>query len=195
MRILRTVVTLLPVLGLAGPGLAQPVRGPEAVAHQEVGALIDDVTGQLHAWSSRWRGHFTPAPGGPERPLISLMLRHREELELTPGQVQELERLRSEFERDAIRREADVRIAEMDLAVLLRTDPVDLGKVEGKVHEAERLRSDLRLARIRVIEQGKAQLTADQQRRLREVLAGPFRSWAHPERQRLPGPPGGPRGL
>ncbi len=47
-----------------------------------------------------------------ERPLISLALQNKDQLGLTPDQVKALESLRSEFQKEAIRRSADVEIAE-----------------------------------------------------------------------------------
>ena len=44
-----------------------------------------------------------------------------------------------------------------------------MGKVEWKVREAEKLRADLRIARIRAIEQAKAVLTAEQKKKLQEL--------------------------
>ena len=46
-----------------------------------------------------------------------------------------------------------------------------MAKVEAKVREIERLRTDLRIARIRTIQKGKEVLTADQRKRLQELLA------------------------
>jgi Spy/CpxP family protein refolding chaperone len=53
---------------------------------------------------------------------------------------------------------------------LLDAQPVDMPKVEAKVREIERLRADIRLARIRAIEKGKEQLTADQRKKLQDLL-------------------------
>ncbi len=162
---------LLAILTVAAPAAAEPTA-PILVAHEELGRTLDELVGQLRDLGSRWREHFTPTPRG-ERALITLMLRHRDELGLSPDQVQSLERLRADFQREAIRREADLRIAEMDVATLIERDPVDLGQVEVKVREIERLRADLRLARIRTIEQGKAQLSPEQRQKLRTLLAEP----------------------
>jgi Spy/CpxP family protein refolding chaperone len=46
---------------------------------------------------------------------------------------------------------------------------VELSKVEGKVREAEKLRADLRIARIRAIEQAKTVLNAEQKKKLQEI--------------------------
>jgi Spy/CpxP family protein refolding chaperone len=193
MRIATTAVALVLALGLTAPAPAQPSSGPGGWYSHDLRELIDEMAGHLDAWGSRWRGHLAPQPGGLERPLISFMLRHREDLRLTPAQVAELERLRHDFEREGIRRDADIRVAEMDVAALLREDPVDLTRVEAKVREAERLRAELRVARIRVIEQGKGQLTAEQRGRLRDLLSGLEAAWARPERRTIPAPPGRPR--
>ncbi|MEK6529612.1 MAG: periplasmic heavy metal sensor, partial [candidate division NC10 bacterium] len=137
-----------------------------------MGRTLDDLIGQLHDLGGRWREHFAPSPRG-ERPLITLMLRYKDELGLSADQVQSLERLRADFQREAIRRDADLRIAETDLAAFLEKDPVDIGQVEVKVKEIERLRADLRLARIRAIEQGKSQLSPEQRGKLRPLLTEP----------------------
>ena len=100
-----------------------------------------------------------------------MMLRHRHELDLSPQQIQDLENLRHGYQRDAIRYEADTRIGEMDLERLLRTDPVDLEEVEAKLREIENIKVELRLARIRAIEQGKALLSPEQQEKLEALFA------------------------
>jgi len=46
-----------------------------------------------------------------------------------------------------------------------------MSKVEAKVREVERLRADLRFARIRTAEKGKEQLTSDQREKLQALLS------------------------
>jgi Spy/CpxP family protein refolding chaperone len=105
-----------------------------------------------------------------EKPLITIMLRQRQELGLSKQQVQDLEELRDGYEREAIRYEADSRIAEMELQRILKADTVDLEQVEVKLQEIERLKAELRLARIRAIEQGKALLSPKQHEKLQALL-------------------------
>ena len=59
---------------------------------------------------------------------------------------------------------------ELDIAALLDSEPVDMTKLETKMREEEKLRTDLRIARIRAIEQGKALLNADQKKKLTELM-------------------------
>jgi Spy/CpxP family protein refolding chaperone len=172
--------------GLATPaGAGEPaVRGP----FEEAGRLVDQMADRLRSLGAELAQQIPGTPPGPlgrpapgmgewsgapaERPLITIMLRHRSELGLTADQVGRLEALRGGFAREAIRREADIRIAELDLSSLLAADPVDLPTVEGKVRDLAQLRAELRIARLRAIEQGKAVLTPEQRTRLQAILAG-----------------------
>jgi Spy/CpxP family protein refolding chaperone len=108
-----------------------------------------------------------------ERPVITLMLHHRYELSLSPQQVRDLEDLRDGYERDAIRHDAEIRIAEVDLQRLLKAATVDLEQVNGKLQEMEHLKTETRLARIRAIEQGKALLSPEQREKLSALLREP----------------------
>jgi Spy/CpxP family protein refolding chaperone len=179
------LVLLTLVLSLAWP-VAAPAREPGAAPrpafHDELGRALDDVGRHVHGWSTRLRDTFGPhgplghgpalTPTG-ERALISFMLAHRDELGLSAQQVQALDALRADFQREAIRREADLRIAEMDLTALRRPGVVDMARVEAKIREIERLRADLRLAQVRTIEQGRGQLSPDQRERLETLLGDP----------------------
>ena len=183
----RLVDQLVGRLGSVGAELAQELQGRKAPGSaEEVGRLVDQLTDRLGALGAELaqqlpagRGGAGPmgrpgrAPSAPaDRPLITIMLHHRSELGLSPEQVGRLEALRGEFARDAIRRDADIRIGELDLAALLDQEPADLAKVETKVREVAQLRAELRMARLRAIEQGKTLLTAEQRTRLQTLLAG-----------------------
>jgi hypothetical protein len=56
-----------------------------------------------------------------------MMLRHRHELDLSPQQAQDMENLGDEYQRAAIRAEADLRIAELDLQSLPKSGPSGSG--------------------------------------------------------------------
>lgn len=163
------------VLGAFGP------PAPPALAfHEEAGRALGDVVDHLRGLGSRLeRELLGPGPRGPEgsaaaeRPLITIMLDRRQELGLTPEQVARLEALRQGFTREAIRRDADIRVAELDLAAVLDHDPVDLAKAEAGIHEVARLRAQLRVERLKTIEQGKAVLTPEQRARLQAILGAP----------------------
>ena len=208
------------VLMLALPAAAQGPVGPPAPGtddqlDQGPGELIDEAQypGQPGPGPGPMMGHHGPGMRGQGhhgamrrpmgRPLITMMLRHRDELGLSAAQVQSLEKLRGDYMREAIRRDADRKIARLDLLALMRPDPadptkaVDMAQVEVKVREIEKLRADLQLARIRTIEAGKAQLTPDQRTKLNGLLAQMRSRWQRggrpPRGSMPPAPPAGPR--
>jgi hypothetical protein len=93
-------------------------------------------------------------------------------LGLSSEQVRDLEDLRGGYQREAIRYEADIRIAEVELQSFLKADAVDLEQVKVKLQEIEHVKTELRLARIRAIEQGKALLSSEQHEKLQSLLGG-----------------------
>jgi hypothetical protein len=108
---------------------------------------------------------------GAEAPWVSLALRYAQELGLSAEQVRQLEALRTGFEKQAVRQSADIRVAELELRELLEADPVELSKVEAKLRQAAALETDLRMARIRALEQGKAVLSAEQRGKLKQRVS------------------------
>jgi hypothetical protein len=150
-----------------------------------------------------------PSPTAPWQdralPLLTDILRQRAQLGLSPGQVESIERLVIDFAREVIRRQADWQIASLDLATMLDPDladpakQLDMGRVEAKIREIERIDGDVELARLRAIEAGKAQLSAEQRAKFGALLVGddpadpPVVSLAaaHSGRGRASGHPGG----
>jgi Spy/CpxP family protein refolding chaperone len=171
---MRATLALLGVLLVALMIPAAPAAPSDVipVTHEEMGRAFDDFAAHLHGLGERFRRHFS-MEAGPERPLVTYMLDHRSDLALTPAQVEELERIRSDFQKEAIKLDADQRVAEMDVASFLRTDPVDIGRVEARIREAERLKADFRVGRVRAIERAKAQLTPEQRAKLNTMLGEP----------------------
>jgi len=171
---MRATLALLGVLLVALMIPAAPAAPSDVipVTHEEMGRAFDEFAAQLHGLGERFRRHFS-MEAGPERPLVTYMLDHRSDLALTPAQVEELERIRSDFQKEAIKLDADQRVAEMDVASFLRTDPVDIGRVEARIREAERLKADFRVGRVRAIERAKAQLTPEQRAKLHTMLGEP----------------------
>jgi hypothetical protein len=141
-------------------GTAEPGEPRDRMVH---GRMTDMRSGGMgHGGHHGMMGRSDAA----ERPLISLMLRNSEELQLTPEQIQRLEALRSDFRKGAVKRSADVEVAELELKELLRKEPVDMAKVESQVKRIEALRGEQRLNRIKTIEEGKALLIPEQRKKL-----------------------------
>jgi Spy/CpxP family protein refolding chaperone len=84
--------------------------------------------------------------------------------------VHELEEIRHTHQREAIRYGADLRIGELEVQRLSHGDPVDLELVRAELERVERLKVELRLARLEAIEKGKALLSPEQRAKLSRLL-------------------------
>jgi len=122
-----------------------------------------------HGWQRRAKAHRFSLSG--------LALRHQKELALSPAQVDSLRKLGTDARREAIKGQADRRLAELDLRTLMAPDaadpnkPRDLARLEAKVREIEKLRADGRVAQIRSMEQSRQVLTPEQRDKLRTLLS------------------------
>jgi Spy/CpxP family protein refolding chaperone len=158
------------LLIVAIPALsAEPERSKPPVP-EELSDAWERFQRALHDWGGRLWERVGPRGAREDRPVISQMLNNKEALGLSADQVRRLEQQRDNFQRLTIRNEADLRILELDIATLLDSEPVEMAKLEAKVREEEKLRTDLRIARIRAVEQGKALLNAEQKKKLTELL-------------------------
>lgn len=169
-RMGNVVVMLLAfTLGVIGPALADQVE-KESSASSTGSMRGSGMMGMMHRGMDRSGHHGMMGHRyASERPIISLMLQNKEALKLAPEQVQKLETLRLNFRKAAIKRSADLQVAELELDQLRRQQSVDLAKVEAQVKRIETLRAEQRLSRIRTIEEGKALLTAEQREKLKTL--------------------------
>jgi hypothetical protein len=161
------------VLSLVWLLFARPASAldPASAFHEQMGQAWGVLGRELQEFFESWQGHFGSMTTSEERPPVSTIIRNREKLGLSTEQVRNLERLKNDLEKESIRKEADIRVAKMELDDLLAAQPVDMTKVEAKVREIERLRADLRFARIRTVAKGKEQLSAEQRKKLDELLS------------------------
>jgi Spy/CpxP family protein refolding chaperone len=164
---MRTTITLLATL-TAAASVAAADPGGAAEAHRHDGLMDHHGTMGGHAM----RG-LPPTAGPKDRPWLSVILARRRELGLSPEQVGKLYELREGFEQTAEAKAREIREAEQALDDLLGPEPADLARIEEAVRKAESLRAELRLARFRAIEEGKQVLSAEQRRRLAEMVQAP----------------------
>lgn len=143
------------------PGLSVP---------EELVDAWDRLQRALQDWGGQLRERFGSREGREDQPIITQMLKYKDYLRLSSDQVKKLEQLRDSYQRQSIRAEADMRILELDIAALTDQQSVEVPKVEQKVRELEKTRADVRIARVRAIEQAKGVLTAEQRRRFYETL-------------------------
>ena len=174
---MRQIVTAALILaGILVSGSSPPLSHV-AFADEELGGR---GMGRHRMLPEMMQGMGLPGPwyygrGGHEGPLISLMLLRKEQLALTADQERSLRELRANFEKESITRTSEVDVAELELKMLLEQDKVDLAKVEAQTKKVALLRADLRLARIRTIETGKAVLTPEQQEKFKRLAHDSWR--------------------
>jgi len=118
-----------------------------------------------------WQKHAGHRHMRRGRSIVFMALRNQKELGLSPQQVSSLQQLGMDAGRASIKRRADGQLAKLDLFGLLRAEPVDMAKVEGKIRDIERLKADGAIARLRTNEAAKAQLTPDQREKLKTLRA------------------------
>jgi len=98
------------------------------------------------------------------------MWKHLMSLGLDDKQKDALKALRSRTMKDMVKKKADMQIAGIELKDLLDKDPVDLKAVEASVKRKESLKGEMFLAHVRAHEEMKSLLTADQRKRLKEMM-------------------------
>jgi protein CpxP len=175
MRTTAALGALALILGLTLPVAAQSPDMTQAVqAQMGPGAGGPDRGGpgmQGERGRGGWHGHSRHGHMRRGRSVIFMALRNQKELGLSAQQVTSLQQLGLDARRASIKPRADAQLAKLDLFSLLRAEPVDMGKVEAKVREIERLKADGAIARIRTNEAAKAQLSADQREKLKTLRA------------------------
>lgn len=151
------LVVGITVLGMAGSALAE-----DHVCYEQ-SAPMDGMTGpgMVRLPHARWGEMGQHHIGVFHRP-ITLMLERQDDLKLRSEQVAKLETLRGSFEKKADEGLRTLRERYGELREILGEDRVDLDKAEAALKAIAALRSDLTLERIRVIEEGKSVLTAEQ---------------------------------
>jgi Spy/CpxP family protein refolding chaperone len=112
----------------------------------------------------RFHGGFAGAP------LISIALKHKDELSLTGEQVTNLEKIRSHYQSQVTPIQQQVTTIEKEIATLMQQTPANLIQIKSKIQEAEKFRSELRYLRIEALENGRSVLTAQQQDQLKNLV-------------------------
>jgi hypothetical protein len=183
MRTIGMLVGLALMFGLTVPAAAGPsgmVHAAEALpaVHDGMGSGGNRPDMEAPGRFGAWQRGIGLAQRHRRPSFIRMVLMNRQELGLTARQVDSLRKLGMDSWRAAIRRNAELQVARLDLMTLRWSDPVDMGKVETKVREIEKLKGDGRIAAIRTAEDAKAQLTAEQREKvkgLRPMRGGPRR--------------------
>jgi Spy/CpxP family protein refolding chaperone len=96
-------------------------------------------------------------------------------LDLDQNQRAEIWKTKTDLMKNMIRKKADLRIAMLELGNLVHADKTDMKKVEAKVKQIENLRSSMLISGIEAMEAVKSKLTADQRKKLGNMMESPGR--------------------
>lgn len=117
----------------------------------------------------RARGVATARLSGGCEVFGDLVIDYAEDLELTDDQVQRIRDVERAARRDAIARNADIQIAEMDLETLYEGDEPDLTAIRAKLEELARQRVDGEMAGLGLRQQVRGILTPAQLEQLEDL--------------------------
>lgn len=137
----------------SGMDMDQMMKGMGGMMHG--GMMSDPVMKVLHNFGK---------PGFYEK--------HAEELALTDGQVKKLESIWFNHKKEAIRKKADMEIAQLELKKILSDAHSDFKKAEAKIAKIGSLEGALRLDYLQSIENVRTVLTAEQLEKFSELKEG-----------------------
>jgi len=108
-------------------------------------------SGQGHGEVEEHSGHY-----------LKHLLKHAEEIGLTPEQIGKLKALQLDFKRSEARTEADIKIAKLELQALVEDEQADLSAIKTRVNQLKYAEGTLMLAAIKAKYDGMALLTPEQ---------------------------------
>jgi Spy/CpxP family protein refolding chaperone len=120
---------------------------------------------------------------GVEAPWISIALRHQSELNLSPDQVANLEKIRTQHRDQSTPIQEQLRATESEITAVLQETPANLIQAKLKIEQAEKLRSQLRYMRTEALENGKSVLTAQQRDQLKSIFSAGHPGFKKPQGQ------------
>lgn len=129
---------------------------------------------------------FAFSQNPPVRPRGDMMgPRLMERLNLSDDQKNQIEKLRTDFQKQQIAQRAKVQTAAVELRQLLRAENPDKAAIEKKIQEVAQLRAQLQTARVNHMLNVRKVLTPEQQKMVREAVKERARGWFMERRQRM----------
>ncbi|MCI0527142.1 MAG: Spy/CpxP family protein refolding chaperone [Nitrospira sp.] len=134
---------------------------PQMMGHEGMRGMPGKKEGMEHKGMSGYGGGYG---GGPFD--IDML---KDQLKLNDDQVAKLKKIRSDYQKEMIRRHANMQVAQMELWEILDNKNLDMAKAEKKVKEVEGMRSDLMVYRIKALQETRKFLTDEQYEQFREM--------------------------
>lgn len=94
--------------------------------------------------------------------LIRHLLKHEKDIGLSADQVTKLKDMQLTLDKNRIKMEADIQVAERELKALMEDEKSDMGAIESKLKQSEDVQIALRLTSIKTRRDAMALLTPEQ---------------------------------
>ncbi len=181
------IVAAAAVAAVADPGDPAGPRGSGGWTSGQDGPAQDSMDGwgvggpRCAMWPGRggaregrggmWHARGGLGFGGPGALLLRGDGPLADELKLTGTQRQKLREIGDGLERNAIQARADLQLARLDLASMIREDSPNRSRIESQIDTIAKLRADMMKAAVRARLDARGVLTADQRKQLDEGRA------------------------
>jgi Spy/CpxP family protein refolding chaperone len=94
--------------------------------------------------------------------LIRHLLKHEKDIGLSAEQVTKLKEMQLNLDKNRIKMEADIQVAERELRALMEEDKTEMSAIESKLKQSEDVQIGLRLLSIKTRREALALLTPEQ---------------------------------
>lgn len=112
-------------------------------------------------------------PGGPGGPGMGRGMRHPAMmfamLDLSDAQKDKMRDIHERAARTQIQARADMQIARMDMATLMRADNPDQGAINAQIDKMAQIRAGMQKTRAAAMLEARAQLTPEQKKKMKEM--------------------------
>jgi len=102
---------------------------------------------------------------------LNELLRSEKELGLSPEQGTKIKAISTEYAKERIQGEADIKLAELDVRTNILNDQVDLGTIEAALKKSESARTALRLQGVQALRGASAVLNPEQREKWHQKMA------------------------
>ncbi len=133
----------------------------QMMGHEGMRGMPGKKEGMEHKGMSGYGGGYGAGPFD-----IDMLKEH---LKLNDDQVAKLKKIRSDYQKEMIKRHANTKVAEMELWETLDSKNLDMAKIEKKVKELESMRSDLMMYRVKTLQDTQKFLTPEQYEQFRQL--------------------------
>ena len=100
------------------------------------------------------------------------LLKNADELNLTDKQKQTLNALKLEFKKAAVKNQAEIKVATLDIQEAMNTNNPDFGKVKAEIKKINALQAELRSAFLNTLIKARKTLSAEQLSKLNALPKG-----------------------